>query len=324
MVEILVNAMNRGLMVLDWTPQPDKYKNDNVHPCVRNIPNFAGHDWWMVTTPYPSGDSSVENPILYYGDSGNNGVPPSSWQGGVVVEDTPDRGYNSDGNLYFDGTKLWVFWRENYTPDCTAHGVDRGVFARYTTDGLTFSEKYYFCGNDFTITGKVGDTVMCPCVVNIDNSLKMLATYYEFTPSRKSYGLSVWDSADINSHLFTHIRNVGILRNDNFDFWHFDIFVHDNKYYCVATAEDPRAIYLGVSEDGINYTFWGTPLISTTLYGDYYYYKPTALVKDGILYLWHPVKANGISTIWMDSRNFNEVLEILNNGTSKITGANNI
>ena len=268
MIEFQVNAMSRGVKVLDWTPQPEKYQNDNIHPCVRNIPNFAGHDWWMVTTPYPNNDSSVENPILYYGDSGNGGVPPTSWQGGIVVEDTPTSGYNSDGNLYFDGTRLWIFWRENYTPDCTTHNVDRGVFARYTTDGSTFSEKYYFCGNDFSKTGKTGDTEMCPCVIDIDGSLKMLATFYEFTPNRNSYGLSVWGSEGIDTHQFTHINDVGILRNQQFDFWHFDIFKNNGIYYCVASSEIADAIYLGRSSDGINYIFWGTPLISSSLYGD--------------------------------------------------------
>jgi hypothetical protein len=94
MIQILVNAMERGVEVLNWTPQPEKYKNDNVHPCVRYIPNFAGHDWWMVATPYPNSDSSAENPILYYGDSGDGGVPPTSWQGGAIVEEVVNRDPN--------------------------------------------------------------------------------------------------------------------------------------------------------------------------------------------------------------------------------------
>lgn len=319
MKEYLVNALSRGIQVLDWTPNPEKYHNDNIHPCVRYIQNFAGHDWWMVTTPYYSSNSAVENPILYYGDSGVNGVPPTSWSGGIVVEDTPSEGYNSDCNLYYDGEKLWVFWRENGTPDCAAHNVNRGIFAKYTIDGENFSEKYYFCGNDFSLVAKTGDTVMCPCVLNIGNELKMLATYFEFSPNRHPLGLSVWDSdGDIDEHAFTHEKDVAILHDPDFNFWHFDIFTYNNKYYCVATSEEPNAIFMGVSDDGLNYTLWGTPLISSNLYGDYYFYKPTALVKDGILYLWHPVKSGGVSTIWMDSKNMTEVLSILNSNISKV------
>lgn len=319
MIQNLVNAMERGVKVLDWTPQPDKYMNDNVHPCVRYIPTFAGHDWWMVTTPYPNSNSGVENPILYYGDSGENDTPPLSWQGGAIVEDTPLSGYNSDCNLYYDGEKLWIFWRENGTPDCKHHNVERGIFARYTTDGITFSEKYYFCGNTFSMAGKTGDTEMCPCVFQIGNSLKMLATYYEFTPQRRPYGLSVWNCPNgIDSHSFEFDINVGILHTPVFKFWHFDLFTYNDKYYCVATSENADAVYMGVSNDGINYKFWGTPLISTDIYTDYSYYKPSALVKNGVLYLWHPVKMSGINTIWMDSKNMEDVLNILNSNISKI------
>lgn len=319
MIEYLINAMNRGVKVLDWTPDASTYHNDNIHPCVRYIPGFAGHDWWMVTTPYYNTDSSIENPILYYGDSGANGTPPTSWQGGTVVEPTPSNGYNSDGNLFYDGTKLWVIWRENYTADCTAHNVDRGVFARYTTNGTTFSEKIYLCGNDFSHTGKTGDTIMCPCVFTIESSIKMLASYYEFSPVKQSYGFSEWAASGVlGNNAFTHNHNVGILHDNDFNFWHFDIFAYNGKYYCVASPESGEAIYMGVSNDGINYTFWGTPLISMNLYGDYYFYKPSALVKDGVLYLWHPVKNAGVSSIWMDSRSMAEVLAVLNNNIASI------
>ena len=59
----------------------EKYLNDNIHPCIRYVPDgFAGHKWWMVTTPILGG-SSTENPILYWGDSREGELPPLTWSG---------------------------------------------------------------------------------------------------------------------------------------------------------------------------------------------------------------------------------------------------
>lgn len=316
-----INAMTIGDVVLDWTPSPEIYKNDNIHPCVRYIPEgFAGHKWWMCTTPYPLQDSSVENPILYYGDS-ETSTPPTSWLGGVVVEGSPSKGYNSDCNLFYDGTRLWVFWRENYTPDTSAIDVFRAVFGKYTLDGTTFSDKKLFCKDTFSVEGKNGDTEMCPCVAMIGDKLKMYATHYEFLPTRQPYGLAIWgiENNDLMNHQFVYEKTTGLLYKKNFNFWHFDMFQYDGKYYCVTSPELGNEILLGVSDDGVNFNFWNTPLISQDVAKvGYYYYKPTAMVIDGILYLWHPVRIGNTSKIYMDFRPMSEVLQVLNDSISNM------
>lgn len=310
--------MQLGVSVLAWTPDAEKYQNDNIHPCVRYIPGgLGGHDWWMVTTPYPNYTVSAENPILYYGDS-VNGEPPLSWQGGIVIEDTPAYGYNSDGNLFYDGTGLWIFWRENNTPSCEANNTTRGVFGVYTTDGVNFTQKKFFAPLGFSESGKTGDCEMCPCVVKIDNAIHLFGTYYEFTPVQQCYGLCSWNIQDNNlvDNVFVLDKKIGILTPIGFDFWHFDMFEYDGKFYCVATAEDAKKIMLGVSPDGFNYKFWGTPLISTEITGGDYFYKPTALVLNGVLYLWHPNRINGKNQIYMTSKNMEDVLRELNKNIS--------
>lgn len=321
-MKVSKNIMPYGVSVLASTPEPEKYLNDNIHPCVRYIADgFAGHKWWMTTTPYPNYNARVENPILYYGDSETDGVPPASWQGGVVVEDTPSDGYNSDDNLYFDGTRLWVFWRENNTPDCLAHNTTRATFGRYTLDGETFSEKKFFAPLGFNEVGKTGDCEMCPCVRMVGNTLIMYGTYYEFSPVKRDYGLSIWhiDNNDLINETFELVRNVGILTPKGFDFWHFDMFEYNGVYYCVATEENATKILLGKSADGINFTFYATPLISTEETYLSYLYKPTALVVNHILYLWHPAKINGYCQIYMTSKPMADVLSELENSISIIS-----
>lgn len=317
------DIMTLGVLLNILTPEPDKYKNDLIHPSVLYIPNgFAGRKWWMVATPYYNRNSSIENPILYYGVEKEDGTPPTEWIAVGVVEDTPSRGYNSDGCLYFDGVKLWIFWRENNTQDTVDAGYKRATFGVSTTDGLTFSQKKLFAGE---LTGE-GDTYkedseMCPIITDMNGKLQLYGCHYEFEPNKQPRGLAIWDieNNDLENKAFTRTKTVGQLYYRGFNFWHFDIFRHDNKFYCVVTPEKGDEILLGVSDDAENFKFWSTPLLSTAVSGAEYMYKPCARVIDGTFYLWHPVKVNGVNKIHMSQMNFTQLLSSLNETVSSIS-----
>lgn len=312
---ININALELGVAVLTHTPSPELYKNDNIHPCVRYIDGgFAGHNWWMVTTPYPSSDSAVENPILYYADD------PTSWSEGVVVEGTPSEGYNSDGCIYYDGTRLWVLWRENYTQSCNAIGVRRATFGRYTTDGVTFSDKKLFAKDEFNEVGKNGDTEMCPIVIDIDGETRLYGSYYEFSPSRMPLGLCYYrlDGTMLDGSFTLTPKRYGQLYYKGFDFWHFDLFAHGGKYYCVVSPENGDVILLGESDDALNFRFWGTPLLSNRVAGSYYLYKPSVVMRGDTMYLFHPNRVNGVNQIWMTSANIYDVIRTLDASTINI------
>lgn len=308
------DAMSLGTKLVAPTPNPEKYFDDLIHPCVRYIEGgFAGHDWWMVATPYRGNDESIENPILYYGDSRDGGKPPLEWIATGIVEDTPSQGYNSDGVIFFDQGKLWVFWRENHTNDCRTNNYERATFGRYTLDGISFSEKKLFAGEK----SMTRDSELCPIITRRKDKIILYGGNYEFKPKRRPHGIAIWDidNNDLLNSEFV-LREIGNLDCGSiFKFWHFDLFTYSDLYYCVATPEKAGAIYLGVSEDGLNFKFWKRPLLSTKGTGRSYFYKPSALVKDGMFYLWHPVAEEGItprtSRIWMSEINFEELLKSL-------------
>lgn len=162
---------------------------------------------------------------------------------------------------------------------------------------------------------------MCPIVVNVQGSIKLFGTYYEFSPDRKPYGLAVWDiqDNDLASNQFTLSKTVGQLYKRSFNFWHFDIFEHDSKYYCIVTPESGAEILLGASDDCENFKFWSMPLLSNSIAGTNYLYKPTAMVHQGILYVWHPNKIGGTSRIFMSEKPFADVLASLNSSISTIS-----
>lgn len=309
------DAMNLGVKLVAPTPDFDKYEDDLIHPCVRYIEGgFAGHDWWMVGTPFKDYDESKENPILYYGDSREDGTPPLVWVPLAIISDTPSTGYNSDPSLFFDKGKLWIFWRESGTPDCHELNYERATFACYTEDGVNFSSKKFFAGeiSDFE------DSEVCPIVVKWNGRIALYGTHYLFKPKRKSKGLSIWHIQDDDletTDFFKKVRDVAVDTPKALKFWHFDLFTHDNIYYCVATSENARSIFLGRSFDGEHFKFWDTPLLTKKETGRGYFYKPSALVKNGIFYLWHPVAEEGTtsktSRIWMSEISFVDLLNIL-------------
>lgn len=305
------NIMTFGVELTAPTPQPEKYFNDLIHPSVKYIPGgFAGHDWWMVATPYYNYNSAIENPILYYGDSREGGLPPLVWNPTAIVQDTPSTGYNSDGCIYFDGSKLWVFWRENGTPDTDNTG-GRATFGVSTINGTTFSTKKLFAPLGFSIQGKTGDAEMCPIITDIRGKIELFGCHYEFEPKRQPYGLAIWDieNNDLENKTFTLTKTVGQLYYGGFNFWHFDVFKYEDKYYCLVTPESGNEILLGTSNDGENFKYWSTPLISSLKTGRSYLYKPCGMVLNDVFYLWYPSKnASGVNKLYMSQMNFKKLL----------------
>ena len=316
-----IDAMKLGVKVSAPTPQPEKYFDDLIHPCVRFIPKgFAGHQWWMIASPYRGYNSAIENPILYYADSMEDGLPPTNWIAAGVIEETQKNGYNSDPTIYFDGEGLWVFWRENGTPSCFAKKIIRGTFGKYTKDGTTFSEKKLFAEE----LSSTEDSEMCPIIVSIKGQIKLYGDHHLFTPNRTPLGLSIWELPENNLFKNKFVKTLDVLPKykTGFDFWHFDFFENNNTYYCVVSPESGNEILLGKSTDGVNYVFWDTPLLSKAGTGRTYFYKPTALVYQGIFYLWNPVAEIGAipatSRIWMSQVNFAALIRFLDKKQMKI------
>jgi hypothetical protein len=315
------DAMKLGVKLIADTPA--KYLNDLIHPCVRYIPEgFAGHKWWLAASPFPTDSitqiahSDLENPLLFYGDSREGDLPPLEWTFVKVIEETPPvTGNNTDPALYFDGKGLWVFWREGLTADNYAKGVVWATWGRYTTDGVHFSEKKLFAGKP----GRNNDTEMCPIIVKFDKQIKLYGSDWEFLPDMQPNGLAIWTlkDNDLQKNQFVLEKRIKQFAFEGFKLWHFDLFSYKRKIYCVCSSSQAWEVYLGVSEDGENFKFWEKPLISYKETGRFYFYKPTAMVHQGIFYLWHPVEEIGAkprtSRLWLSEIPFEELLDNLNN-----------
>ena len=264
-----------------------------IHPCIRYIPEgFAGHKWWMAVTPFPRMDDRYENPVLYFGE-GEGPEPPKKWRFVGIVQSAYEKGYNADCNLFFDGSLLWILWKETETPNTTPDSGYNCVMGR-SFDGFSFGPVKKFLDNPDTTANRM----TAPCVMKIGKKICLLATYYEKRIDNPVHphglsGISIWEleGESMSSGHFAWKHDVVQEYPDWFDFWHADFFENGGRYYCVVTTERATTILMGVSIDGEKYSFSSLPLLSKT--GNLYtgMYKASAVVVDGRFHLFFPRKS---------------------------------
>ena len=83
-----------------------------THPGIIYEKNgWQGYRYWMVYTPYPSSNSTYENPCICASNDGENFELPSGAPNPLFP--APAVGYNSDTHLYLmpDKSKLILIWR---------------------------------------------------------------------------------------------------------------------------------------------------------------------------------------------------------------------
>ena len=52
--------------------QISKYGQSQTHPSIVYVPEgWNGHQYWLVSTPYPNAIGEFENPCIYYADAEN-------------------------------------------------------------------------------------------------------------------------------------------------------------------------------------------------------------------------------------------------------------
>lgn len=291
-----------GELVSITTPDFQKYKNDIIHPCIRRMSDGR---YVLVQSPWYNYTDSIENPIFYISND------PMTWENGIVVAESPEKGYNSDLNVYEENGRIYVFWREVETPICDSMNVRCAVVGMYTDDeGMSFSKKqiYLTCADENT------DDEICPILIKKNGKYRFYATWYQTCrQDRHNLGIAIWESSSLEQPNFERVKNVPfqtryicnmfypltifehtykIPQVYKFDLWHFDLFEYDGKLYMVASEEMKFDLMLAVSEDGDNFELLRTPLINSYVsmkengYPQYYY-KPTAWMSGDTLHLFY-------------------------------------
>ena len=308
-------SMPIGIPVTVTTPDTAKYHNDCLHPCIRY--DKKSGKYHMAQSPYYGWDSKVENPMFYKSED------YMLWHNGQLIADTPEKGFNSDPNIYIDKNGTTVFiWRECYTPLCDSLGCFQATVGGMLKDGK-LQEKHVYAINSWTD----GDTEQCPIMIEHDGNYYIYAAWYQYEPERKNKGIAIWKGTSLENPDFQLIdtipfksvytcdkaaklrvlgRYLYFPKPQYHDMWHFDLFEYDNKLYMVSAAErtdnircEERGdnIMLSVADDWVHFRTYRTPLVNNHYTENYcgyrqYYYKPTAFVKDDTLHLFYTANAD--------------------------------
>lgn len=277
------------------TPEPEKYHNDVLHPCIRRMSDGR---YVMVQSPWYKCKNDVENPILYISDD------PMHWDNGIVVENTPERGYNSDPNVYEENGRIYVFWREVETRLCLKLGAFSAIVGVYTDDeGKSFSEKQVFVTNSDAQV----ETIICPILVKHEGKYRFYASWYRIVESdRRNLGLSIWEGTNLENPDFCLAKQVPLRSKyicdkykqlavfghiffipvpHKLDLWHFDLMEKDGKLYMFASEEMGDVEMMAVSKDWEHFDMKRKPLLNAHRMENHVgyrqnYYKPTALVRE--------------------------------------------
>lgn len=301
------------------TPNPEKYQNDCLHPCVRRLKDGT---YVMIQSPWPAAQDGVENPILYFSKN------PTVWKDGVIIKDTPTTGYNSDPFVFVDDDQLYVFWREVDTPLCQEVGYSRVIVGgKIGEDRKVINERIY-------LGAKKG--IMSPILIKRNNKYYFYTIWNQVKPYRKNLGVEIWEGTSLENPDFELIDKVRIKRVfvwdklferyflghmfiipmiKRYDLWHFDLLEHDGILYMVSSSNMDHHIMMSVSNDWKHFTTLKYPLLNNNGFDrivDHgcYFYKPTAQIIDNQLYLWY-TSNNGWpykNKLYMTTTNFKDLV----------------
>ena len=288
------------------TIEPEKYHDDCLHPCIRY--DVESRKYYMAQSPYYGWNNELENPMFYVSKD------YKVWNKGVLMADTPEKGYNSDPNICVckSGDVLYI-WRECHTLLGESNQSSYiTVGGKLSCEG-TLQQKNVYCVNQW----KDGDTEQAPVMIEHNGKRYIYAAWYEYEPERKNKGIAIWEQGETDEAPYrlvetrllescytadkcAQIRLFGHIfffpKPLYHDLWHFDLFEYDDKLWMVSVAEKGDNIMLAVAEDWKHFKTYRKPLVNNHYTENYcgyrqYYYKPTAFVKDDTLHVFYTANA---------------------------------
>jgi hypothetical protein len=216
--------------------------NEIVHPDILFFPNgWNGWKYWLGNNAYDNGDSQFENPCINVSNDNVNWTVPA----GLVnpIEPEPPAGFNADIALFMspDNKTMYMVWKFSATTSTT--------YLRSSTDGVNWTPKVALFTNSFEDVS--------PTVVWDGDCYKM----WTVKPSDTPNNIYVRTSADALTWsepvLCTHNLPTGV------EPWHLCVRKLGNQYHMLLHIAI-TALYFGVSENGIDWTFGEKPIYQDT------------------------------------------------------------
>lgn len=287
------------------TIESEKYHDDCLHPCIRH--DAQSGKYYMAQSPYYGVNNKVENPMFYVSKD------YKVWKNGILIADTPDKGFNSDPNILLtDSGKVFFIWRECKSTLCEKNGGNRMVVGGILEGGRLNRKRVYAINS-----WERGDYIQCPTLIERNGKYYIYAAWYQYEPARKNMGIAIWEGTSLDNPDFRLLKTIPfrsvytvdrmaqlrlfrhlwyIPKPLHHDMWHFDLFEYSGKLYMVSVSERGDNVMLSVAEDWKHFRTIRKPLINnhyTENHCNYrqYYYKPTAFVTEDTLHVFYTANA---------------------------------
>lgn len=249
-----VNATTKQkLTIPTYVPANDEV----VHPAVINCGSaWNGYQYWMAITPYTDGNDDYENPSIYASTDGLNWVVPAGLTNPVIAF-PGGTSYNADPFLHFEsGTNTMYLGYMRY------NGSISLMYMTSSTDGITWGASTQIMS---TADGQYQDATI------VGSLVKVGSTYYVYYigryPNNGGTHIMRRSAASPTGPYSAVVENIDFVPPAGLDWWHFSVKYYNGKYYllahtCTGIVEPGPYIYIGVSNDGIQFKRNDTPLIT--------------------------------------------------------------
>jgi hypothetical protein len=272
--------------------------NEVVHPDVVYIANgWNGYKYWMVFTPYPGSDDTLENPSIVASNDNVTWVVPPGLTNPIDSYASTVDDYYSDPDLILspDQLTMSVIWRRH------SNAYEK-LYLRTSTNGINWGTRTEIISSDAT-----DETVISPAVVYNGSQYLLWTVDNKVSPRvirlRTANSLSgPWSSSTpTNIVPFTYA-------SPNTETWHINVTKVGTEYWMITNdsvigSSNGLNLLLGKSTDGIHWTF-GTHVLlvrrDNSSYWDQNLYRASMIpVSDGQqlgLRIWFSVMRKGTST----------------------------
>ncbi|HUD21200.1 MAG TPA: hypothetical protein VMQ44_04010 [Candidatus Saccharimonadales bacterium] len=234
--------------------------NQCTHPSVVYIPGgLSGYRYWMAMTPLPGAVSTYENPCIVASNDGNTWVVPAGVTNPLVP--SPINGtYNSDVDLIWDGSLLWIFYR----------WADTQNKIRYLTspDGINWTAPV-------TVL-TLGQTQVSPCVARTKTGWAMWINDAS-SADQSGYVIKMWTASALSGPwTLTGSTNIATANTPNsWAPWHQSVMQYGDNYLMMVYAtqgatEAQRGLFLCASKDGLTWTLPPRPMLSSNAFSGHF------------------------------------------------------
>ena len=288
-------------------PLPEGYPNSWTHASIEYVKDSVnGFQYFFACSPYPNYDDKYENPMFYYANARKGNRPPIVFipYDGNPLQETPECGYNSDPDVVYLDSNLYVLNRTYIRHEIESATIQKcnvsdGKFC-FSSPILIYDseqEPKHFGFGDYK------PTLISPSIIKYMHGLRcyQLATN-SYNDNSECKGVIVMKGNNpISDHGFT-VEKIGkIDMPEGAKPWHIDVFNYHGKLFAIICAyihpnkfilkipylrrfylkERYCTQYLAVSDDGINFKAYDKPLTSINSY------RSSAFVReDGLFVLY--------------------------------------